>query len=99
MHPDEEAKQLDAVVRDDILALSPMKLLNDLNVRGTEACGGGPIAAVMHASMLLGADTSHILHQCTSGDVTGDTDKVVGYLSAAFVRTNTADVEASSPDE
>jgi AmmeMemoRadiSam system protein B len=29
-----------------------------------------------------------VLHYCNSGDVTGDKDGVVGYLSAAVMRSN-----------
>jgi AmmeMemoRadiSam system protein B len=54
----------------------------------TEACGGGPAVAVMTAARLLGADTARILHHCNSGDITGDRSQVVGYLSAAFLRTH-----------
>ncbi|MGH9321348.1 MAG: AmmeMemoRadiSam system protein B, partial [Vicinamibacteria bacterium] len=34
----------------------------------------------------LGARSSRILRYADSGDVTGETDAVVGYLSAAFYR-------------
>ncbi|MDH7514842.1 MAG: AmmeMemoRadiSam system protein B [Bacteroidota bacterium] len=91
MHTDEEARRLDAVAAEDIAALSPTRLLRDLESSATEACGGGPICAVMHAGILLGADRARILHTSNSGDVTGDTSRVVGYISAAFLRT--ADTE------
>jgi len=57
-----------------------------------EACGGGPTAAVMTAARALGADAARVLAYATSGDVTGDTDQVVGYMSAVLVRA------ASAPD-
>jgi AmmeMemoRadiSam system protein B len=86
MYPDDVAKQLDAVARDDIASLSSAALLQHLASGSTEACGGGPVCAVMHACALSGADRATILHYCTSGDVTGETSRVVGYLSAAFTQ-------------
>ena len=81
------ANAMDAVASDDIAALSSTALLQHLASGKTEACGGGPVSAVMHASMLRGADTATVLHRCTSGDATGDQSRVVGYLSAAFTRS------------
>lgn len=53
------------------------------NERG-HACGGGPILAVMMAARELGATRSRVLAYGDSGDVTGETDAVVGYVSAAL---------------
>ncbi len=50
-------------------------------------CGQGAVYAVMKASRKVGADKFEVLKYATSGDVTGEMDSVVGYLSAAFVRT------------
>jgi MEMO1 family protein len=86
MHADHDARSLDDIAAADIRDFSPSKLMNDIASHRTEACGAGPIAAVLHASFQRGATRTHILHQCTSGDVTGDHDRVVGYLSAAIVR-------------
>ncbi len=86
-HGQEDAKELDAIAARHIREGQPNKLLEDLENHQCEACGGGPIAAVMTAASLLGADRSAVLHQCTSGDVTGDTTRVVGYLSAVFTRS------------
>ncbi len=47
------------------------------------ACGGGPIVAVLKAARALGATRARVLRYGDSGDVTGDKDQVVGYLSAA----------------
>lgn len=87
MHTDDDAKSLDEVAASDIRDCSALKLMSDIASHRTEACGGGPIAAVMHASLHRGATKAQILHQCTSGDVTGERERVVGYLSAAIVKT------------
>jgi MEMO1 family protein len=50
------------------------------------ACGGGPIVAVMAAARALGATEASVLRYGDSGDVSGDTDAVVGYVSAALYR-------------
>ncbi len=82
-HPYDEANRLDAIVRADIASADPERLMRDLELQRTEACGGGPIVALLVAATRLGAVRSAVLHHCNSGDVTGDTSGVVGYLSAA----------------
>ena len=85
-HSQAEARLRDAIAATHLRDVQPMALLDDVASERCEACGAGPVAAVMTAAMHLGAITSTILHQCTSGDVTGDNTRVVGYLSAAFTR-------------
>lgn len=87
-HKYDEAKRLDEIIINDIGGLNHDKLMDDLESERGEACGGGPAVAVLAASQLLGANRVNILHHCNSGDVTGDRDRVVGYLSAAVIRTN-----------
>jgi MEMO1 family protein len=87
MHRHIDARTLDDVAAEDIRDFSPAKLMNDIASHRTEACGAGPIAAVLHASFQRGATHTHILHQCTSGDVTGERERVVGYLSAAIMKS------------
>lgn len=81
-HPDHEARRLDRIIRDDIASFDTDKLMDDLDEERAEMCGGGPVIALMRTAGQLGATGIKILHQCTSGDVTGDRDAVVGYLSA-----------------
>jgi hypothetical protein len=45
------------------------------------------VAAVLWAAKELGADSVKVLRHATSGDVTGDTDSVVGYGAAAVLKT------------
>ena len=77
-----EAKVKDDVMINNIDNFDIDGLLNNLEFKNTEACGGGPIAAMMTATKKLGANSSRVLHYSNSGDVTGDNDEVVGYLSA-----------------
>jgi MEMO1 family protein len=48
-------------------------------------CGPGAVYATMLASKKLGADEIKVLKYATSGDISGDKRRVVGYFSAAFV--------------
>jgi AmmeMemoRadiSam system protein B len=86
-HTYDVAEALDKVVIDDIAAFDDERLMDDLLAERAEACGGGPAVAVLAASKRLGADSVQILAHCNSGDVTGDRLRVVGYLSAAVLRT------------
>lgn len=54
------------------------------------ACGRGALAAVMWAAKELGADHVQVLRHATSGDVTGDYDRVVGYGAAVMLRRKKA---------
>ena len=82
-HPAASAERLDRIAIDDLRKFDYEKLMNDLAEKRTEACGGGPMAAVMAALNKIGATRFEILDYSHSGNVTGDFDSVVGYLSAA----------------
>jgi AmmeMemoRadiSam system protein B len=78
------ASALDAVVLEHVRAFDPDALQAALDRHPNHACGGGPIVAVMRAARALGATRSAVLRYADSGDVSGDTAQVVGYVSAAF---------------
>jgi len=82
----DRAALLDRVVIDDINAFNEDKLIDDLNRKRCEMCGGGPAIAVMKAARLLGANRSKVLIYRNSGDVTGDKGQVVGYLSSVLYK-------------
>lgn len=50
------------------------------------ACGGGAAIAVMMAASRLGARHGRVLRHADSGEVSGDTSAVVGYVAAVFSR-------------
>jgi AmmeMemoRadiSam system protein B len=52
------------------------------------ACGLGALTAVLWAAKELGADSVKVLRHATSGDVTGDYNRVVGYGAAVVLRSN-----------
>ena len=78
------AAALDAVIIDCVARFDADGLQAALEIRPDHACGGGPAVAVMRAARLLGARDALVLHYADSGDVSGDTASVVGYLAAAF---------------
>ncbi|HEY6953378.1 MAG TPA: AmmeMemoRadiSam system protein B [Bacteroidota bacterium] len=81
-HPYAEATLLDNRVVDLVELFEPAALMEKLKHRELEACGGGPIVAVMLAARKLGAMSARVVHHCNSGDITGEKDAVVGYLAA-----------------
>ncbi len=74
-------------------------LYRGLVSREIEACGGGPIIAMMLAAQMNNAQDVKILHYANSGDVPfGDKSQVVGYLSAAFCPGDTPPKKAKTKE-
>ncbi len=86
-HPYDVAIKLDKIAIDHIAKFDYENLLSDLNDQNTEACGGGAAAAALIAANILGANKVELLHSCNSGDITGDKGGVVGYMSAAVIKS------------
>lgn len=84
-HSEKEARRLDFAVQTAIEQYDYDLLLKTLESGSGEACGGGPVAAVMMATRRLGGSEVKSLDYTTSAEVTGEFDEVVGYLSAAIV--------------
>ena len=82
-HSAQKAKGLDDVLLSHVAHVDEEGLYHDLKKGRCEACGGGPMITAMMAAKRLGGDKSEVLHRATSGDVTGDYDRVVGYMAAA----------------
>jgi hypothetical protein len=78
------ARAVDSTVLDLVSRFDPDGLLAVLREQPDHACGGGPIVAVMLAARALGARAGTVLRYADSGDVSGDTSAVVGYMAAAF---------------
>jgi hypothetical protein len=51
-----------------------------------EACGFMAVIAVMTAAQELGANTAKLLHYTTSGQVSGDHQRVVGYGAVVILQ-------------
>lgn len=84
-HDYETAVELDSRVVSFVEAFDPEGLLEALASGRCEACGGGPAAAVMMAARELGAKRAVVTKYANSGDVTGDREQVVGYMSAVLL--------------
>jgi AmmeMemoRadiSam system protein B len=80
----ERARELDSQVLDCVERFDPEGLARLLENERGHACGGGPMVSVLTAARELGATGARILAYGDSGDVSGETDAVVGYLSAAL---------------
>ena len=83
-HTQAEAREMDQKVVERMSTFDAPGLLTDLQKGSCEACGGGPMATVMLAAKKLGATKAKVLHYANSGDVTGDSRNVVGYMAAVL---------------
>jgi MEMO1 family protein len=87
-HDQSTANRLDAAILDQVANFSPEGLF-EVEMKGKgEACGIMALAAVLWAAKALGADTVKVLNHATSGDVTGDFQRVVGYGAAVVLKRN-----------
>ncbi len=77
-----QAQTLDNIVISNVTSFDPEGLDNAINRRKCEACGAGPTIAAMLAAKKLGADKSELVKYAHSGEVSGEMDAVVGYMSA-----------------
>lgn len=80
----EEAKVLDSKVQKRIEDFDFAGLQKDLELRNSEACGGGCIVSLMKSAKSKNINKSKVLSYTDSANVTGDTSEVVGYLSAVI---------------
>jgi len=80
----EAAKRKDRLCIDAILALDDARLQETVESHRISMCGHGPVASMIAASKILNAKTAQLLGYSTSGDITGDTSEVVGYLAASI---------------
>lgn len=86
-HKQAAANSLDAAMLAQVEAFSPEGVF-DVEARGEgEACGLGALAAVLWAAKALGADSVKVLKHATSGDITGDYTRVVGYGAAVILKS------------
>jgi AmmeMemoRadiSam system protein B len=81
-----QAKRLDGEMLRQVEAFDPAGVIRVEEEGKGFACGRGALAAVLWAARELGAVNAQVLHHATSGDVTGDYDRVVGYGAAVVTR-------------
>ena len=64
---------------DRVLALDARGLWEVVMREDISMCGFGPTVAMLTAAKILGATKATLVRYATSGDISGDTDAVVGY--------------------
>lgn len=79
--PDDVARENDNYLIEPILKMDIPEFYRRKDERTISACGFGPIAAMLSATMEFGASNVSLLKYATSGDVTGDMSGVVGYAA------------------
>ncbi len=78
------AHRLDTKMLDCVAAMDGERIV-EYNERGKAfACGYGAIATVINALKSWEVNRAEVVNYATSGDVTGDFSRVVGYGAAAF---------------
>jgi MEMO1 family protein len=71
------AKDHQAIER--MLALDPRGLFDTVHREQVSMCGLGPAVVMLTAARHMGATSAELVKYSTSGDVSGDRDRVVGY--------------------
>lgn len=85
-YPRDVAKKLDEEVLRQVEEFDPTGVIRVEEDGKGFACGRGALAAVLWAAKDLGGNHTQVLHYATSGDVTGDYARVVGYGAAVVTR-------------
>jgi len=80
------ANQLDEEMLKHITSLSPEEMIEAKRSGKGEACGLMAVVAVTVAALELGAAKAHLLHYSTSGQTSGDYQRVVGYGAVVFLK-------------
>jgi MEMO1 family protein len=83
------ANHLDNTMLTAAQSFNPEQLFEIERSGKGEACGLGALAATLWAAQRLGANAVKILHYATSGDVSGDYERVVGYGAGVIIRAAT----------
>ncbi|MGQ9499996.1 MAG: AmmeMemoRadiSam system protein B [Dissulfurimicrobium sp.] len=77
--PRDDAEAKDRLAIEHILALDPKGLFDTVRAKGISMCGVIPATIALTAAISLGAGKASLISYATSGDVTGDYQRVVGY--------------------
>ncbi|NOY94662.1 MAG: AmmeMemoRadiSam system protein B [Deltaproteobacteria bacterium] len=77
--PAEEARRLDHHALEHIVGLDPEGLYETVRRERLSMCGFIPTTVALCAAKALGAKSAELVRYANSGDVSGDTQRVVGY--------------------
>ncbi|HEX2999881.1 MAG TPA: AmmeMemoRadiSam system protein B, partial [Armatimonadota bacterium] len=84
--PAAQARRQDAFALEAITRLDPEALFARVEERHITTCGYGPVAVMLAVAQGLGANSAEELAYTNSGDINGDTRRVVGYAAVAVTR-------------
>ncbi len=76
---DAEARVQDAMAIEHLLTLDPGGLYSTVRGHNISMCGVLPATAMLEAANHLGASKAELVRYATSGETSGDYDRVVGY--------------------
>ncbi len=79
--PQAQAEAKDQLAIERILEMDAQGLFNTVRANGISMCGVIPTTIAMVASNALGPSVARLIRYATSGDVSGDYQRVVGYAS------------------
>ncbi|MBF0464544.1 MAG: AmmeMemoRadiSam system protein B [Nitrospirae bacterium] len=82
--PDAVTRQKDKLAMEKILALDPAGLYDVVKKEDITMCGVIPATVMMYAALKLGAKSAEVVKYATSGDVSGDYERVVGYAGVVI---------------
>jgi AmmeMemoRadiSam system protein B len=77
--PDAVARKLDNLAMKEVLDLNPEGLYSVVLRERISMCGFIPATVMLYAALGLGAGGARLIKYSTSGEVSGDFDRVVGY--------------------
>jgi AmmeMemoRadiSam system protein B len=77
---DAVTRQKDYLAIKRILAMDAPGLFDVVMNENISMCGFGPAVAMLTAARRLGAKVSEMVKYATSGDISGDRERVVGYV-------------------
>ncbi|MFH8119452.1 MAG: MEMO1 family protein [Candidatus Aenigmatarchaeota archaeon] len=82
--PQKTAKKIDLGLIEEIEKLNEKKFFEKIMEKNASVCGFGAIAVAIVVAKELHAKKGELLKYATSGDVSGDTESVVGYASVVI---------------
>ena len=85
-YSEEQANQMDQAMLDAIASFDPAKVISTQRKGEGQACGLLAVICVMTAAKMLGAAQCRILKYATSGAVSGDYSRVVGYGAGVITK-------------
>jgi len=82
----EEAKKLDSTLIENIKKVDAEVFVENIKKGKCEACGSSPVTIALVIGELAENPLCEIFKYATSGDVSGDYERVVGYLAAGLYK-------------